>query len=61
MSEKMTDRNRFIIVNAAIVVGLIWCGFMGYPPKIILVCGIFLLAFANALMRLRRKRSASPS
>jgi hypothetical protein len=59
MSEEMTERNRAIIVNAAIVVGLIWCYFRGYPPKIILACGVFLLGFANVLMYLKRRRSST--
>lgn len=59
MSEKMTERNRAIIVNVAIVVGLMWCYFRGYPPKIILGCGIFLLAFANVLMYLKRRRPST--
>jgi hypothetical protein len=59
MSKKMTERNRVIIVNVAIVVGLTWCYFRGYPPKIILGCGVFLLAFANVLMYLKRLRSST--
>jgi hypothetical protein len=59
MSEKMTERNRAIIVNVAIVVSLMWCYFRGYPPKIILGCGVFLLAFANVLMYLKRRRSST--
>jgi hypothetical protein len=57
MSEKMTERNKAIIVNVAIVVGLGWCYFRGYPPKIILGCGVLLLALANVLMYLKRRRS----
>jgi hypothetical protein len=59
MNEKMTERNRAIIVNVAIVVGLMWCYFSGYRLKIILGCGGFLLAFANVLMYLKRRRSAT--
>jgi hypothetical protein len=59
MSEKMTERNRAIIVNVAIVVSLMWCYFRGYPPKIILGCGVFLLAFANVLMYLKCRRSST--
>ncbi len=60
MSEKMTERSRAIIVNVSIVVGLMWCYFAGYPPRIILGCGIFLLTFANVLMYLKRRRSSTP-
>jgi len=56
MSEKMTEQNRAIIVNVAIVAGLIWCYCKGYSPKVILGCGVFLLAFANVLMYLKRRQ-----
>jgi hypothetical protein len=59
MGEKMTERNRAMVVNVSIVVGLMWCYFRGYPPKIILACGVFLLAFANVLMYLNRRRSST--
>ncbi len=59
MSKKMTERNRAIIVNAAILGGLIWCFISGYPPKIILGSGVFLLVFANMLMYYRRRHSAT--
>jgi len=59
MSEKMTERNKAIIVNLSIVAGLVWCYFRGYPPKIILGCGAFLLLFANVLMYLKRRRSST--
>ena len=57
MNEKMTEQNKAIIINVAIVVGLMWCYFRGYPPKITLGCGFFLLVFANALMYRKRRRS----
>ncbi|MGA2370416.1 MAG: hypothetical protein ABSG11_07085 [Candidatus Korobacteraceae bacterium] len=59
MSEKMTERQRAVVVNIAILVGLIWCYFHGYPPKIILGSGIFLLAFANILMYLKHRRAST--
>ena len=59
MGEKMTEQNRAIIVNVAIVAALMWCYFTGYPPMIIFGCGIFLLAFANVLMYLKRRRSST--
>jgi hypothetical protein len=55
MSGQMTERAKAIIVNIAIVVGLVWCNFEGYPPKIIVGCGVFLLVFANVLMYLKRR------
>jgi hypothetical membrane protein len=56
MSEKMTEQNRAIIVSVAIVASLIWCYYEGYSPKVILGCGVFLLAFANLLMYLKRRQ-----
>jgi hypothetical protein len=55
----MTERNKAIIVNASIVVALMWCYFTGYPPKIILGCGAFLLVLANVLMYLKHRRSST--
>ena len=52
----MTERNRPIIVNVAILGGLVLCFFNGYPFKVIVGSGVFLLIFANALMYYRRKR-----
>jgi hypothetical protein len=60
MSEKMTERKRAIVVNIAILLGLTWCYFRGYPTKITIGSGIFLLAFANILMYIKhRRRSAT--
>ncbi|MFZ3343007.1 MAG: hypothetical protein WA213_19155 [Terriglobales bacterium] len=53
----MTERNRAIIVNVAIVAGLMWSYFKGYSPRIILGCGVFLLALANVLMYLKRRQA----
>jgi hypothetical protein len=47
MSQKMAERKRAIVVNIAILLGLTWCYFRGYPTKITVGSGIFLLAFAN--------------
>ena len=59
MSEKMTDRTRGLVINIAMMLGLTWCYFKGYPPKIILGSGVFLFAFANALLYFRRKHSST--
>jgi hypothetical protein len=56
MSEKMTEQTRAIIVNVAIIAGLIWCYSKGYSPTVILGCGVFLLAFANLLMYMKRRK-----
>jgi hypothetical protein len=58
MSEKMTERQRVVIINVAMLVSLIWCCFRGYPLVIVLSSGVFLLAFANILMYLKRRRVA---
>jgi hypothetical protein len=52
----MTEQNRAIIVNVAIVASLIWCYYKGYSPKVILGGGVVLLAFASLLMYLKRRQ-----
>ena len=52
----MPKKTKVIILNAGIVAGLIWCYFTGYPPKIILMTGVFLLAFANASMYFKHRK-----
>jgi len=59
MSEKMTERNNAILINIAILAGLIWCYFRGYPLTAILLTGVFLLALANLLMYVKRRRTAT--
>jgi hypothetical protein len=58
VSGKMPEGTKAIIVNVGIVAGLIWCYFRGYPPKIILISGAVLLAFANSLMYYKRRRNS---
>jgi hypothetical protein len=55
MSEKMSAGTRAVVVNAAIIAGLIWCYFKGYPLNIVLISGLLLLVFANILMYLKRR------
>jgi len=59
MGRKMSERMRAIIINAAIIAGLAWCYIQGYPYKVILGSGVFLLLLANGLMYLRRSRSTT--
>jgi hypothetical protein len=56
MGEKMPERTKAIVVNVSIVAGLLLCYFRGYPPKVILLSGLFLLVLANVLMHLKRRR-----
>jgi hypothetical protein len=58
MSEKMTEWQRVVIINVGMLVSLIWCYFRGYPLVIVLSSGLFLLAFANILVYLKRRRAA---
>jgi hypothetical protein len=58
MSKKITERNRVILINVAVLVGLLWSYFRGDPPLIVLFSGIFLLAFANILMYVKRRRAS---
>lgn len=53
----MSDKTRAVVFNVAILLGLVWCYFQGYPVKIIIVVGLFLLVFANAVLYMQRKRS----
>jgi hypothetical protein len=46
-----------IIVNAGLAGGLIVSYFRGAPPWIIAICGIFLFAFANAIMIFKLRQS----
>jgi hypothetical protein len=56
MGNKMSEGTRVVVVNAAIIAGLILCYVREYPLEIVLVSGLFLLAFANILMYFKRKR-----
>jgi hypothetical protein len=56
MSDQMPEETKAVIVNVSIVAGLLLCYFRGYPPKAILLSGLFLLALANVLMYLKRRR-----
>lgn len=58
MSEKMPERTKAVIVNISIAAGLLLCNFRGYPLKIILLSGLFIFAFANVLMYLKRRRTS---
>ena len=46
------------ILNAVIILGLIWCYFGGYLPKIIVGVASVVLAFANVLIY-RKRRTTS--
>jgi len=61
VNKKMTEGTRALILNVGVILGLIWCYAKGYPPKIILGSGIFLLVFANILLSFRRRRSGTPN
>jgi hypothetical protein len=54
--DRMADGPKALIVNAALVVGLIWCYFKGYPLTAILITGLALVVIANALMYAKRRR-----
>jgi hypothetical protein len=43
MNEKMPEKTRAIILNLAMLAGLIWYYFRGYPLAIILISVLFLL------------------
>ncbi len=56
MGNKMSEGTRVVLVNFAIIAGLIWSYFKEYPLDIILIAGLFLLVFANVLMYFKRRR-----
>jgi len=55
MSEKMSEGTKAVVINAAILAGLVWCYFTGYSLNIILISGLVLLVLANILMYLKRR------
>ncbi len=48
--------SKFGILNAVIIIGLIFCYFEGYLPKIVVSVASVVLVFANILLY-RRKTS----
>lgn len=59
MSKKLSEKTRAVILNVAIVLGLVLSYFQGYPVKVIIGAGLFLLAFANIVLSRQRKRSST--
>ena len=50
MSERMSMGTKAGILNAVLIVGLVFCFFEGYLPKIIVGIAAVVLVFANILM-----------
>ena len=50
MSEKMSTGTKAGIFNAGLIVGLIFCYFEGYLPKMIVSIASVVPVFANILM-----------
>ncbi len=55
----MTLRTRAILMNAAIVTGLIIQCFRGARPIVVAASGVFILVIANSIMIFAAKRKAS--
>jgi hypothetical protein len=58
MGHKMPVGISAGILNAVIIVGLIWCYFGGYLPKMIVGVVSEVLAFAN-ILTYRKRRTTS--
>ena len=56
MNEKMSARNKAILINACIVGTLIWCYYSGYPILAIVISAFVLLTLANVLMYLKHRK-----
>jgi hypothetical protein len=55
MADKMPARTHVAAVNAAMMIGLVWCYLKGFPTGIIVGSGL-LLIFANTLMYFKYAR-----
>ena len=56
MNEKMSLRNKVILVNACIVGALAWSYYKSYPLLAIVISGVCLLTLANALMHIKHRK-----
>ena len=57
-STSMQPRQREIVGNVSLAVGLVICYFKGYPLKIVALYGICLLIIFNACLRYSSRRKA---
>jgi lipid-A-disaccharide synthase-like uncharacterized protein len=55
--EKMPMRQRMIIVNFGIAVGLVYEYWRGAPLLIVLLCGVFFFVLANLVMMFKIRKS----
>ena len=56
MNEKMSPRNKAVLINACIVGTLIWSYYSGYPLLAIVISAVFLLTLANVLMYIKHRK-----
>lgn len=59
MSEKISFGTKAGILNAVVIVGLIFFYFEGYLPKIIVSVASVVLVFANILMYRKRGKTSN--
>lgn len=55
--EKMKLKNQILLVNGAILAGLVFQYFRGYPVLPILITGILLMAMANLIFFVRVQKA----
>jgi uncharacterized membrane protein len=56
MNEKMSERNKVVLVNVCIVGTLVWCYYSGYPLIAVVISAFALLTIANVLMYVKHRR-----
>jgi hypothetical protein len=59
MSQPMHPRTRYMLMNCAIAVTLVYKLWRGAPIVVILIVGIFMFTLVNIVMYLAAKKSAS--
>jgi uncharacterized membrane protein len=58
MNEKMSPKNKALLINGCIIGTLIWSYYSGYPLLAIAISAMVLFTLANVLMYIKyRKRS----
>jgi hypothetical protein len=57
MAKKMELKNQILLVNAAVLAGLVFEYFRGVPIFAIAIAGVFLLMFVNVIFWVRMQRA----
>ena len=56
---KMQRRNQAILANVVLLAALLFERFVGHPPKIVVLAGVFLLLAVNFMFIVTWKRNPS--